>query len=170
MQASAHTNPEQIEALITSLTALGSVPIPSGTAEGFRPLGAALETINHRRQMLTRTHARILVLAKTWAAEAIGRKAEHEIKVADLYENDPEVRAAPNRDGRMARARARAVEEHRSVVLARKEQATWAALLQVCETVQDNLKIAKESVSRLLNIAEMELQSSTLGQLGSRRI
>lgn len=149
-----------IEHLIETIVALGDLKLPSGSE--LRPLGSALETVNERRQVLTRVQARILVQSKTWAAEVSGRDAEYRIKVADLYENDERVKAAPSKDARMARARAFSVNEVRRITEAKKAHAAWTALLQVCENVQSNLKIAKESISRFLDIAAMELQATAM--------
>ena len=155
MESRAHVDAAAVERLVVSITALGSIVIPDGNT-GLAEFHKTLQAINDRRQVLTRTHARILVQSKTWQAETAGRKAELEIRIADLYENDPEVRSAPSRDARMSRARAKSLSGFRAVVSARKEQAVWSALLEICDRVADDLKMAKESVSRLIHLAEMQ--------------
>lgn len=155
MESRAHCDPAAVERLVGTITALGSILIPNGD-KGLDAFQCVLQAINDRRQVLTRTHARILVQAKTWAAEASGRKAELEIRIADLIENDSEVRSAPTKDARLSRARAKSLDAYRSVVAAKKEQAVWSALLEICDRVADDLKLAKESVSRLIHLAEMQ--------------
>ena len=152
-----HENVEGMNRLIEAIVGLGEVSVPSDIMGGLHLLGQALERVINNRQALSRIHARVLVNAKTWASEVRGREAEYKIKLDDLVNNDPHVKGGPNNEARMARARSLCIFDYRKVVEAQKEKGVWDALLEICDQTRENLKIAKESVSRLCSIAEMQV-------------
>lgn len=156
-----------LDRLVKSLVALGVVEIPNDTRDGLGKLSEALAKVQTRRSELAETEARLVVHARRWAAEVKARKAEFDIKIDDMLLNDPEVRSAPNKEARMARARARAVQERISLEDARKEHAVLTSLCDVVKAARENLKNAKESISQIRSIAEMEMMST--GITGLRR-
>ena len=154
--------------LIDAIIALGEVNVPRDIRGGLHLLGHALSRVVQGRQTLARIESRVMVHTGMWSAEVTALEAEYKIKLDDLMVNDAHVRGAPNAEARAARARQMCVEERRQVSLAKKERAVWEALSKVCSQVRENLKTAKESVSRLCDIAEMEVNTAGLG-LGDPR-
>lgn len=153
-------NQPAIDKLVRALVALGDVEVPRDAREGLNLLSVALGKIQRRRSELAETESRLTVHCRLWQAEVSSRDAAYRIKLDDMLLNDPEVRVAPNKEARMARARARAIHERQRLDEARKEHAALVALLEVAKVARDNLKNAKESISAVTRIAEMELINS----------
>lgn len=152
-------NQKALDALITRIVKISEIAIPrDASAVGLSSLRECLVAANEKRQELTRIHSRILVRTKMLDARVRELDATWKIKVDDALVNDSEVKAASNADARLARARARFVADRREIGNERERLAMWKAIEEVCISCSENLKIAKESISRMIAIYELEMQ------------
>ena len=96
----------------------------------------------------------------------LSAEADYKVKVDDLTVNDPEVKSAPNADARKARARFKAVVERKVYSKLKESFTIWGSVLTIIEAAQDDLKVAKEAISKMVSVFELEYQANATRFMG----
>lgn len=152
---------------VQAISALGVVPIP-GPGPTYDELRRALVTISGRRDRLATLMARITMRAREAKNRLVNAEAALRIRVDELLVNDAEVRSARAVE-QLSRARIKAAVEGREVLAAELDRQLWDGMVDVCSMAEKNLQIAKEQVSKLVQIAELEAAGHGLGWSGAGR-
>ena len=155
-------NQGNLDATVNKIVALGNVGIPSDPSiDGIQDINRCLSKIISNRQALAEYSSLVLVREGNLAVEEESLSTEYKIHLDELQLSDDKVKSGRNKEIRAARAKTdpRSAELRNKIIEVKKQRSVYKSLQKVIDMTEANLKIAKESIGRMIAIIEVEFQN-----------
>ena len=158
---------ELVHVVTYKILALGRVQIQTdATADALPMMINRLAGVIDNRAMLTQIQGPLLIERRNLKGELQVREAELKIALDDALLDDDHVRMGSSKEIRLARARQKHKDSRITINMMRRRLASCEGLLEVCAIVDKDLTQAKETLSRQVQVIQMELQLQGRPRLG----